>query len=116
MQAGPGLDALIAERVMGWKRGFDINGSAHGRYFISGGEVYANPVSRLWSPSRDMGAAWEVVEKLGPPFEIRQHFKIGDTAWSVRGGEFIAYASTAPLAICRAALKASQPPLERPQL
>jgi hypothetical protein len=75
-----------------------------------------------WSPSTSIADAWEVVEKIpGRYWEfVRLKFDDGFVKWIVRdanddgqgggddgqGGDIEAGAPTAPLAICRAALKA----------
>lgn len=88
------LDAQVMIKVLGchphpkgWSNGFDIF-----------------PVD--WSPSRDIRAAWEVVEKLqgGLRFELRRRPDGG--FWAYFGEELSAEADTAPHAICLAALKA----------
>ena len=114
MEAGDEMNALIAE-LMGWTR--------HEQPFISKwGKMYE------WRPPEDssydaflaphdwstnIAAAWEVVEKL-TPFKFGFNLAIesppgpcGD--WEVHfynGGAHLAFADTAPLAICRAALLA----------
>jgi hypothetical protein len=115
-EAGRELDALIAEKVMGWKW-YDHTGYAI-RYFrppnrfnygaiAEGGEVtYLDSLPRY---STDMAAAWEVAET----FDAVQ---VG-RAWNLDGNSagyhcqldvdnVNAFAETAPLAICRAALLA----------
>ena len=63
MKPGPELDALVAERVMGWEA----------RQGVLGCEVPPRGVPLgmggwpTWSPSTDIAAAWEVVEKLRGP-------------------------------------------------
>jgi hypothetical protein len=124
MPAGPEMDALVAELVMGWRP------YENGRQYcdLSCGLPADRDVDDFihyscsyeipddWSPSTDIAAAWLVVEKItarNPPFhespewglELRQ---IGD-GWGVRlYGSHVpmleAEADTAPLAICRAAL------------
>ena len=54
MKPGRELDALVATKVMGWKSKDDI------WMLPDGGGVY----KREWSPSTDIKAAWEVVEKV----------------------------------------------------
>lgn len=104
MQAGPELDALVAERVMGWwatKDECSPTGTWPYRP-ISDPELYGS-----FCPSRSIAAAWEVVEKLGPYFSVEQY--PGGRAWAAHFKTSYgtgAYAPTAPLAICRAALKA----------
>lgn len=84
--AGRELDALVAEKVMGiGKLEFD---------------AYYGPQHRY---STDIAAAWEVVEKLAKPLKVVWTGKV----WvcEVFGEPCSQEAGTAPLAICRAALK-----------
>lgn len=62
-----------------------------------------------WSPSTNIGAAWEVVDEMGDRFDSLSLTLSGK--WRVTIGPVEALAETAPLAICRAALlfKADQP-------
>jgi len=85
MEAGRELDALVAEKVMGWEY----------------------EARSLFRPSQDIAAAWEVVEKLkmccgyshgrGDPFAMLECEKFST---------LVVCADTVSLAICRAALKA----------
>ena len=121
MSAGPELDALLAEKVMGWRR-FDNWSQATGMqlpFFLvgeSGVIVYRHPdLGKSWSPSRNMADAWEVVEKI----EKTLNFQIDNVGlenkdqrrWRVlfgRSGDpisVVADADSAPLAIARAALQ-----------
>lgn len=98
MPAGPELDAIIAEKVMGWKR---VPGTESGAWMdpcTNDGRMGS------WSPSTDIAAAWEVVEKLklsliptNKGWIVSQHHLFE--------GPF-GEDETAPLAICRAALAA----------
>lgn len=114
LEAGPELDALVAEKVMGWT----LLTKAHGKLM---GEVDKDGVLRMWcdgpaikrnvldwSPSREIAAAWEVVEKLRLDPRHRALSVIPTTfgyqVVSQLGHQ--ADAETAPLAICRAALAA----------
>ena len=125
MSAGPELDALLAEKVMGWRR-FDNWSQTMGRerpFFLvgeSGVIVYRHPdLGKSWSPSKNMADAWDVVEKI----ENTLNFQIdnvglenkGQRRWRVlfsRSGDpisVVADAETAPLAIARAALQTVLP-------
>lgn len=118
LEAGRELDALVAEKVMGWRwvhhmdRTFIQSPEQVARYKLE----YLLPIGSvrditpahagLLKYSTSISAAWEIVTKL----------KIGllpntcDDNW----GAFVvpltpegySYGNTAPLAICRAALKA----------
>ncbi len=122
MPSGAELDRLIAEKVMGWKINgpdlfgttvfddgkcgrFDRVGSAHG--------LPVWPAGDQFSPSTNIAHAWEVMEKMR---SIGNYMIVEDCA-----ADWDAYiptrtnlvrsfgrGHTAPLAICRAALKACQ--------
>lgn len=116
MEPGRELDALIAMKVMGfipvgdhWERGPTWN------------RVLYKMDS--WSPSRDIAAAWEVIEKVNclgkytSDFLLqRERRGVGPNsrvwfAWFRKDNcdqdiEFSAECETAPHAICLAALKA----------
>lgn len=112
MEAGLELDSLIAEKVMGYKKEFNkrtvIRGTEHFyRLWVSGNEIIS-PIA-LYQPSRDIKAAWEVVEKLVTSnkrvmiYNLIQGFKV---KIFLSTGEVIVNinAKTAPEAICKAAL------------
>ena len=71
MEPGPELDRLVAERVMGWRSLKEYILIGEGGPFVSG--VYYD--GKLWSPSIDIAAAWEVIRRcneLGWAFELTQ--------------------------------------------
>ncbi len=135
MTPGRELDALVAEKVMGWTRmsyeqayhyagrkeltGYWHSTTERDRYGRSKEMAraeddldYYQPED-AWSPSTDMAAAWEVVERLSAnvEFDIGTALLPGTTAtrgWmaSFQFRTFVAFAPTAPYAICLAALKA----------
>lgn len=113
MKPGRELDALIAEKVMGWTR---LEHSAPDALVPAG----ADPSQRInltFVPrySTDISSAWEVVEKLGAEgFSL--HLKAHRHENPPKGEEHEAFfwsnlvhreafASTTPHAICLAALK-----------
>ena len=120
MEAGREMDALVAE-LMGWTVNKELKTFTTWVAITSGDDwcgirplcgttkgVWGN-----WSPSTDISAAWPVVEKLqSMEITIRFHpqhrgpWKV--TLFGLDGNlTFITeFADTAPLAICRAALKA----------
>lgn len=124
LEAGPELDALVAEKVMGCQpRRIDY----HGREQIicpcpitseyrhpHGGFKYDEPDDELLRYSTDIAAAWEVVEKCVPYVKVDArglsteagHFRWVCQIWNGSSKEILGLAQTAPLAICRAALKA----------
>ena len=130
--AGPELDRQIAERVMNltfreaprafghpWPKendwvtmcdnGLEVCHRSDGR-----------TICKLWSPSTSIADAWEVVNRLPYAFWIRQEDKRASTCEEYAGlwTAFLGYvgaalhvhamATTAPLAICLAALKACE--------
>ena len=127
MKAGPELDKLVAEKVMGWVLTQDGPGEGaweddysadYGRWMPSDSPG-AGP--HAWetvpSYSTNIAAAWEVVEKVS---ELSDgHFTLMKFTTHYRAGfqtpvpydsddrfEHWSVADTAPLAICRAALAA----------
>jgi len=108
MKPGRELDALVAEKVMGWTYGHPCpEGMDCLHWADEKGKV------RDYKPpqySTDIAAAWEVVEKMSEQWPQYQLAKIED-GWSVMWG-FDGYGwpeatgKTAPEAICKAALLA----------
>ena len=124
LPAGRELDALVAEKVMGWVRGRRY-GNGNGEWIIDG----KTSVSRTWdstpSYSTSIAAAWEVVEKMRNTKEApdETYWVLTDCAGSGWRAEIlqvltendaphqVAYGvgDTLPLAICLAALAALAP-------
>jgi hypothetical protein len=110
MEAGKEMDALIAEKVMGWHL---VKRENYRDEWVNADGRYQHPVPRYdgyeddedfhticWHPSESILWAWDVVEKLClsvVPYP-------GGDKWHAADGKVIAFADTAPLAICRAAL------------
>ncbi|MGC4378284.1 hypothetical protein WD019_15350 [Fictibacillus sp. Mic-4] len=107
MKAGKELDALIAEKVMGWKVAYYPTIDIFEAY-----DEERNPIilGKHFSPSTNISDAWLVVEWLESNIggisleshcdERRYSFRVfNGTHW------IVARAETAPLAICLAALK-----------
>ena len=104
------IDALVAERVMGWRQdtyGFWRDGPAGAESFVH----------QEWSPSTSIADAWEVVERMAElNFRVSLCQLTRDPHWLVRFedaitektcGEFWSSSPVAaPLAICIAALRA----------
>ena len=108
MPAGREMDALVAERVMGWYRVGAMWCKGANSFAAQAEEVAGCP--KIWTPSTDIAAAWEVVEKLREKAWVSvTSGKTGNPCYcevDVVGGEiWHVTADTAPLAICRAALK-----------
>lgn len=127
MIAGREMDALVAEKVMGWRK--EDKAMLHGIIqvaFVDTATDYARPIAcgcaEDFQPSTDIRDAWQVVEKLdnlGFTTEIDKR----EAGWAV---VFIDYrknpiglkednaiADTAPLAICLAAFKACGVEMEK---
>ena len=118
MPAGPEMDAAVGVVVMRRSTGV-INGVCRMARFDGAAEVGSRSFwedSEPWQPSTNIAHAWEVVEKL-----IERGYQVIVSSQSERewGCDVVrwdrrALASqenelTAPLAICRAALKARKP-------
>lgn len=134
MEAGREMDVLIAEKVMGWRRmtykeanpknsHYATDLRLTGRWHDSDGNAtqqaedcddYYQP-EFAWSPSTDIAAAWQVVEKIksiDPLYAFAVMFEgksweagIYDSGYNTSFDyDRSATATTAPLAICRAAL------------
>lgn len=109
MQPGPELDALVAEKVMGWEPIDKLNDG-------SLATEYRKECRRSWHPSTSIEAAWEVVAKWPQDKFMFTLHRSGDMTWTamfLRYGEpkplprsWEARAKIAPEAICKAALKA----------
>lgn len=114
MEAGPELDRLVAEQIMGWEEGRNFSMWPEQGVHISVGDG----IGFFWRPSTDITAAWEVMTKLCElgmvpevygmwltkkknEWYIVLWYSVEDLTAAAR-----AKASTLPLAICRAALLA----------
>ena len=107
LPAGKILDAVVAWKVFGWPRSTVLEARAG---------IY-DPMTFVQSPpeySTEIAAAWQVVEKLRPPFwvsidDLRKH-SAGGYSCAIglpeNNASAWAEADTACLVICRAALKA----------
>jgi hypothetical protein len=113
MEPGQELDKLIAEKVMGWT---DIIKSdvVHGKFTYRGkhpdpthrGYLTSDQRTEIPEYSTKFSDAWEVVERLKINSKFTLTFGVGMyEKWYVAMGEkSLAYAGTAPHAICLAAL------------
>lgn len=107
MEPGVELDFWIAEKVMGWTKGYEDDGTM---YWATG--YTAMPGN--WAPSKNMAAAWEVVEEMvGQGFDVNLSSTILtsdfiDVSWGVSFWRYGAWpkatARNMPEAICKAAL------------
>lgn len=114
MPAGAEMDALVAERVMGWWRKY-YPPAAEDAWFDANGFRMKRGA---WCPSEDIAAAWQVVEKMVADRHTQDfHFGYKMCAgceWQFCFADKVAgvfsdcagRAETMPLAVCRAALKA----------
>lgn len=127
LQAGPELDRLVAERVMGWTAeeiGGSLTGFTNGRIIsASRSEHRADGRVITFHPSENIAHAWEVVEhlrknrflalELTPKTEpvgwwTASWIDVGDANeddYEMVHDVYV-HAPTAPHAICLAALKA----------
>lgn len=114
MEAGRELDALVAEKVMEWMW-YDGRGTGGPSYWQDKDGEYS--WCAYWNPSTEIADAWEVVEALrdkGFIVNILIDSPENSTLVSCSLHKPDLYetmiveqiAETAPLAICRAALKA----------
>lgn len=124
MPAGREMDVLIAEKVMGWRR-HNAHGdwweTSDGRCFVvknSGFSAQYDPMPELPAFSTDVADAWNVIEEMKStwgkfmlsygPYLVGVENKLKD-GWQLApewGNSVCGYGETAPLAICRAAIKA----------
>jgi hypothetical protein len=113
MPAGREMDALIAEKVMGWVWAHSPEPYISGWYKKGSGGDF----TQSFEPSTDISAAWEVVDKMdekfsfilecnNPPSTIEYKWFCELYAKCEPYIDYEVYSSTAPLAICRAALLA----------
>jgi len=140
MEAGPELDAMVAVAVFGWEwfaverhfeppRGYEtwrsLRDPKSGFYHFGDEDRLASGNEPIWNTfgerppkySTEIAAAWQVVERMKGVspwpywFELSHRPKgfmcnfVGDTPHN-------AYAESAPLAICKAALRAVAPPAD----
>jgi len=127
MQAGREMDALIAEKVMGLILDSDNPFMANIVVFEANTGENTGHTQNLPHYSTEMAAAWEVAEKMPMPLELAKSYEkvynVGPRGWQVcwcpnemsqcegcnddcrcTSGNDV-WAESAPLAICRAALK-----------
>ena len=97
------LDALVAEKVMGWRR-------REGRWLVPD-RVYSRRNCPRYSTS--IAAAWQVVERFEERVAIEGPVTTSDiwrcsiwTSWDENRESSVADTTSAPRAICLAALRA----------
>lgn len=126
MKAGPKLDALIAEKVMGWRlvkvEEWEPADPNTCRWHLDDGWAWdgrdGSDYAWKWKPSTDISLAWQVVEKLAEkadryvavrhdrwydkhPYLVEIHDPLMRNSFP----KIVQYGETAPLAICLAALR-----------
>lgn len=125
--AGREMDALIAEKVMGWDHTHDIDhceGDSWYSYCRNCSLTGENGEIMCWHPgdpilngctkpppySTSIEAAWKVVEKLCFEYGMTfgGHVDPSQHGWQFGFGINEVMAGTLPLSICRAALKAME--------
>ena len=109
--AGPEMDMLVAQNVMGWTIGPEEEIWDQHMHFKQKVQCWLSPaILEYWivgkfNPSSDISAAWEVVEKMqsmGYCFDADGNARVKRIRFGI--GQEIGEAETMPLAICRAAL------------
>ena len=119
LPAGRELDRIVGERIIGCRIRHQRKRDLYDLVIPGGVDQVdfcepGGPWGAVPHYSTSIEAAWQVVEKLRT---IRQHVQVhanngwGCSAWNVRKVDAVGLvagtAETAPLAICRAALKAT---------
>ena len=100
MKAGRELDELVMIKVMRWTKEVDHKPLPMWR---DNNGFNVDHIARFFTPSVDMSAAWEIIEKMNSPYVIAST-EDGDESWVHFGDEANAAIGTAPEAICKAAL------------
>ena len=100
------IDKQIAEKVMGWEKRQAHFHPSNPTYWFDGDE--RQMITAAWSPSTNIAHAWQVVEKMRTIhfkwFEMA-HRPNGYTCNFTGDPKHTEFDKTAPLAICKAALK-----------
>ena len=115
MPAGREMDALITEKVLKrvpcdkWEHYHVLNNAYIKR---DCGHERCYPRNNAPNHSSDIAAAWEVVQWFVARRKRPSLARVAENEWRVALDDFkknaLAYADTAPLAICRAALLAAE--------
>lgn len=121
LKTGDNFDDLIAEKVMGFSKVLDDDGTLIS--FIDEPnemEYFCSDDESEFSPTTDIGDAWRVLERLkelgfgvniygqkGFDYKVEIYYKTFSTEFFYfDSGEVLGEEKSAPLAICKAALKA----------
>lgn len=103
MKPGEDLDALIAEKVMGWTCDTSFRPA---RFFPPGETILANGAYSPPEYSTDIAAAWLVVEKISEKYRMDIKVDRGFTTVLIDEKDVYISEKTSPYAICLAALRA----------
>lgn len=110
LEAGRELDALVAEKVMGWASvhpGDEYDPRTPGSLVYVGITPDQRQLAILPPYTTDIGAAWQVIETLAARgVSLDMQYRVFTAEWELNVGGALGYGETAPLAICRAALEA----------
>lgn len=112
--AGSRMDAVIAEQIMGWHwlvYDKDYNwakiSETTGAWVDKNNHFFHN---ENWKPSIDVAYSWKVIETMQTSdtgnwfFSLQHENTYGTKDWYAEFGAYRMWGSTAPIAICRAAL------------
>ena len=118
MQAGREMDALVAEKVMGWNQVYYRDGRLLGlppEAMVMWGENITPHLLPVLSYSADIEAAWDITTRMNDAVFLLERSLTANDSWRARFGRHEdgrligtmtrGTASTPALAICRAALK-----------
>ena len=117
LPAGWEMDALVAEKVMGWELAFELTKSVGSDCWMQWYPDRSDyEIRSSWWPSTSIAAAWEVWEWAKADEQRWRYFTeqlclLCQDAWCPEsGGDELGHLlrSLCPLAICRAALKAKE--------
>lgn len=103
------LNAMVAERVMGWPRvGIEEFRRPYVKVFPDGSTNVYTEGNNHWSPSTEISAAWEAAKKMGKTHRYELSCNIGyfPSVSFIGSTTGQAEAESEQLAICLAALRA----------
>jgi len=108
MPAGREMDALVAEKVMGWMPKNNLYWKDNEGSFAGWATNYPEYEVKPFNPSIDIAAAWDVVVKMARTTNVNLAWinSAKGWLWNFKIGRTWASSDTAPLAICRASLLA----------
>lgn len=104
MKAGRELDALVAEKVMGWQ---DITDEHWGVPPGAMGDSWAaSPFEPAPPYSTDITAAWQIMDYMLEQNDQQLFLRFAHAVRSAPEGDLVAHVHTAARRICLAALRA----------